>query len=70
MKTFIDQNPFWLLMYRAAPDLGVEMQARDMEMKTAQALILQDDLRNPDATARCVAKHLAEDIAENPGIKR
>jgi hypothetical protein len=69
MNAFIDQKPFWLLMYRAAHDLGVKMQALGVEMKTAQALILQDDLRDPDATARRVAKHLTEDIAENPGLK-
>ena len=69
MSAFIDQKPFWLLMYRAAHDLGVKMQALGMEMKTAQALILQEDLRDPDATARRVAKHLAEDIAENPHLK-
>ena len=69
MNVFIDQKPFWLMIYRAAHDLGVKMQALGVEMKTAQALILQDDLRDPDATARRVAKHLAEDIAHNPGLK-
>lgn len=69
MNAFIDQKPFWLLMYRAAHDLGVKMQVLGVEMKTAQALILQEDLRNPDATAQRVAKHLAEDIAENPNLK-
>ena len=65
MGVFLDQKPFWLLMYRAAHDLGVKMQALGVEMKTAQALILQDDLRDPDATAMRVAKDLAQDIADN-----
>lgn len=69
MGAFMDQKPFWLLMYRAAHDLGVKMQALGVEMKTAQALILQEDLRDPDATAHRTAKHLAEDIADNPGLK-
>jgi hypothetical protein len=69
MGVFMDQKPFWLLLYRAAHDLGVKMQALGVEMKTAQALILQDDLRDPDRTAQRVAKHLAEDIADNPGLK-
>lgn len=69
MNAFIDQKPFWLLMYRAAHDLGLKMQVLGVEMKTAQALILQDDLRDPERTALRVAKHLAEDIAENPGLK-
>lgn len=68
MNTFIDQKPFWLLMVRAAHDLSLKMQALGVEMKTAQALILQDDLRDPDATSQRVAKHLAEDIADNPGL--
>ena len=69
MGVFMDQKPFWLVMYPAAHDLGVKMQALGVEMKTAQALILQDDLRDPDATALRVAKHLAEDISHNPGLK-
>ena len=69
MAMFMDQKPFWLVMYRAAHDLVVKMQALGMEMKTAQALILQDDLRDPERTAQRVAKYLAEDIAENPGLK-
>lgn len=68
MGIFIDQKPFWLLLWRAAHDLGVKMQALGVEMATAQALILQHDLRDPDATALRVAKHLAEDIADNPGL--
>ncbi len=56
-------------MYRAAHDLGLKMHALELEIKTAQALILQDDLRDPDATPRRVAKHLAEDIADNPGME-
>ena len=68
MGVFLDQKPFWLLMYRAAHDLGVKMQALGVEMKTAQALILQDDLRDPDATAMRVAKYLAQDIADNPTL--
>ena len=55
-------------MVRAAHDLSLKMQALGVEMKTAQALILQDDLRDPDATSQRVAKHLAEDIADNPGL--
>jgi hypothetical protein len=69
MGVFMDQKPFWLVMYRAAHDLGVKMHALELEMKTAQALILQDDLRDPDETARRVAKHLAEDIVDNPGME-
>lgn len=69
MAVFLDQKPFWLVMYRAAHDVVVKMQALGMEMKTAQALILQDDLRDPERTAQRVAKHLAEDIAQNPGLK-
>ena len=69
MNAFIDQKPFWLLMYRAAHDLAVKMQALGVEMKTAQALILQDDLRDPERTAQRVAKWLSEDMADNPDLK-
>ncbi len=69
MAAFIDQKPFWLLMYRAAHDLGVKMQALGVELKTAQALILQDDLRDPDRTAQRVEKWLAEDMADNHDLK-
>ena len=69
MSIFIDQKPFWFLMWRAAHDLGSKMHALGVELKTAQALILQDDLRDPEATAQRVAKHLAEDIADNPHLK-
>ncbi len=69
MGIFMGEEAFWLLMYRAAHDLSVKIQALGVEMKTAQALILQDDLRDPDATALRVAKHLAEDSADGAGLK-
>lgn len=69
INAFLDQKSFWLLMFRAAHDLGLKMQALGVEMKTAQALILQDDLRDPERTAQRVAKNLAEDIADNPGLE-
>jgi hypothetical protein len=63
MNAFIDQKPFWLLMYRAAHDLAAKMQALGMEMKTAQALILQDDPRDPERTAQRVASVLSLTLA-------
>ena len=69
MALFMDEKPFLLVWYRAAHDLAVKMQALGVEVKTAQALILQDDLREPDRTAERVARHLAEDIADNPHLK-
>ena len=69
INVFFDQKTFWLLMGRAAHDLGMKMQPVGVKMKTAQALILQDDLRNPTATWQRVVRHLAEVIADNPNLK-
>ena len=38
-------------------------------MVTAQALLLQEDLRDPDATAPRVERQLQEDLADNPQLK-
>jgi hypothetical protein len=68
MVVFSDLKPFWLVMHRAVHDLLSKIEALSVELRTAQALILQDDLRDPEATAERVAAHLSEDLADNPGI--
>ena len=69
MSVFLTLKPWWLVMHRAAHELRLKMDALGTDLKTAQALIMQDDLRDPDATARRVEQHLAEDLADSPHLE-
>ena len=44
------------------------MEALRVDLKTAQALIMQEDLRDPEATTRRVERQLEEDIDDNPWL--
>lgn len=68
MQIFKSLRPFWLIMYRAVHDVRLKMMAVGAELKTAQALVMQQDLRDPEATAVRVAGQLAEDISDNPTL--
>lgn len=68
MQTFKSLKPFWLIMYRALHDVRQKMMAVGAELKTAQALVMQQDLRDPEATAVRVAAQLDEDIKDNPTL--
>ena len=70
MSTFLTLKPWWLIMHRAAHELRLRMDALGTDLKTAQALIIQDDLRDPDATARRVEQCLADDLADNPQLEK
>lgn len=63
-----DMHPFWLVLHRAVHDLLGKVETLRVDLETAQALLLQDDLRDPEATAKRVAAALEEDIADNPGL--
>lgn len=65
LSTFQTLKPWWLIMHRAAHELRLRMDALGTDLKTAQALIMQDDLRDPDATVRRVEQHLAEDLEDS-----
>lgn len=65
MSTFLTLKPWWLIMHRAAHELRLRMDALGIDLKTSQALIMQDDLRDPDATARRIEQHLAEDLKDS-----
>ena len=69
MPVFMTLKPFWLIMYRAVHDLRLKMLALGAELKTAQALIMQEDLSNPLATSARVALQLDEDLKENPTLR-
>ncbi len=68
MQVFKSLRPFWLVMYRAVHDIRTKMVALGAEVQTAQALVMQDDLRDPLATANRVAAQLAEDLRDNPNL--
>jgi hypothetical protein len=69
MSKMRDMLPFWLVMYRAVHDLLKRVEVAQVDLTTAQALILQDDLRDPSATRSRVEAQLAEDIADNPHLR-
>ena len=66
LSVFLAIKPWWFVMHRAAHDLSLKMEAPGIDLKTAQALITQDDLRDPAATTSREAQQLAEDLADNP----
>lgn len=68
MQVFKSLKPFWLIMYRSVHDVRMKMLAVGAELKTAQALVMQQDLRDPEATAARVAAQLAEDLRDNPTL--
>lgn len=64
-----DMLPYWLVLHRAVHDLLKRVETLQVDLETAQALLLQEDLRDPDATARRVERQLQEDLADNPWLK-
>jgi len=68
MRVFSELRPWWLVMYRAHQDLLTKVEALQIDLRTAQALLMQEDLRDVQATARRVEAQLAEDIADNPNL--
>lgn len=68
MAIFLDLKPFWLVLNRAVHDLRLKMEALSVDLKTAQALVMQDDLRDPLSTSQRVNAQLAEDVTDNPWL--
>lgn len=66
LSVFLTLKPWWFVVHRAAHDLRSKMEALGIDLKTAQALIMQYDLRDPAATAGRVEQQLAEDLHDNP----
>ena len=66
LPAFLDVKPFWVVMHRAVHDLWVKMATLNVDLQAAAALLLQEDLRNPNETAKRVADMLAEDLADSP----
>jgi hypothetical protein len=50
-------------------DLLTRVEELRVDLHTAQALVLQDDLRDVEATARRTEEQLAHDFADNPGLR-
>ncbi|MFN3721890.1 MAG: helix-turn-helix domain-containing protein [Paracoccaceae bacterium] len=69
LARFLDIKPFWLLMNRAVLELRTKIDALKIDLATAAALVLQEDLRDPDATIKRVTQQLSEDLADNPWLK-
>lgn len=69
LGAFLDLKPFWLVLHRAVHELRLKMEASGVDLATAQALMMQEDLRDPDTTTRRVEAQLAEDLADNPQLE-
>lgn len=63
-----DMLPFWLVIHRAVHDMLTRVEELGVDFETAQALILQEDLRDPDATAKRIAGQVEEDLTDNPHL--
>lgn len=68
MPIFLSLRPFWFIMYRAAVDVRKKMLALGVALETAQALVLQDDLRMPSETTSRIERELSEDLRDNPDL--
>lgn len=68
LPAFLDVKPFWLIMHRAVHELRIKMDALNIDLQAAAALLLQEDLRSPKDTAKRVADMLDEDLADNPHL--
>ena len=65
MTEFMDLKAFWLVMHRAVHELRLKMENLKLDITAAQALLLQEDLRDPSSTKVRVTECLAEDIKDN-----
>lgn len=65
MSLLLDMRNFWLIMYHAVEDIRSKVSVLRVEPETAQALVLQDDLRDPSATFARIKATLLEDIRDN-----
>lgn len=63
------QYPFLLITNRVIQELRKRMELLSIDLITAQALVLQDDLRNPSETHKRLAAQLSEDMADNPWLE-
>jgi hypothetical protein len=68
MRLFSELRLWWIVMHRAVHDLLTRVETLSVDIATAQALLMQEDLRDPEETARRVEAQLAEDVADNPGL--
>ena len=69
LPAFLHVQPFWIVMHRAVHDLRAKMDTLHVDLQTAAALLLQEDLRSPRDTAARVARMLAEDLADSPHLQ-
>lgn len=68
LSVFLDLKPFWLVLHRVVHELRMKMEALKVDLATAQALLMQEDLRDPEATAARVQRQLSEDLNNNPWL--
>lgn len=68
LPVFRQMLPFWLLVHRAIHEMLSRVETLQVDLDTAQALILQEDLRDSAATRARVAKDLEEDLRDNPHL--
>lgn len=70
LAAFLDLKPFWLVLNRAVNELRLKMEALGTDLATAQALMMQEDLRDQDTTVSRIHAQLAEDLTDNPWLDR
>lgn len=69
ISVFRDLKPFWVMMNRAIHELRLKMETLSVDLVTAQALLIQEDMRDPDAALLRIADQLAEDFRDNPNLQ-
>ena len=65
MSLLLDMRNFWLIMFHAVEDVRSKVSILRVEPEIAQALVLQDDLRDVSATFARIKASLLEDIRTN-----
>lgn len=65
LAIFRDMRPFWLILNRSIQELRSKEEALAVDITAAQAILMHEDLRDPDATARRLEQQLDEDFSDN-----
>ena len=65
LPVFRDMRPFWLILNRVVVEMRSKLETLGVDLDTAQALLMHDDLRDPLATAGRVSSDLNQDLADN-----
>lgn len=69
MITFMNTKNYWAVLYRAVHEIQEKQSALNVDHDTAAALLMQEDLREPEATGARVRADLEQDLKDSPHLE-